>query len=611
MAGGIIQLISFGTQDIFLVGNPEITFFKVLYRRYTNFAIESIEEFFQGEIDFGEQVVATLSNNGDLIHKMYLKIVIPEVNLTRNLTNKEKNEITQLQSQSDSAKKDFDAWTAYSDFISRAYRQVDLQLKAENADPKKINFDINKFFQKEGDNLITAKQIVPISEHATSTDIKKKINDIFNEFSNTLFLTEEQIVIILSRYRIAIDQVRDNLFVFHKYYYYDFFNKSEKVNEASVNSSTIRDNFSWIKKLGHYIFDSVEIDIGGDRIEQHISDWVNIWNELSRNINMDHIYNEMIGNVKILTDYSRSLKPEYTLLIPLQFWFCRNNGLALPLVAMRYHNINITVNFAPLTKLIKTDFEEIEDDIENIIKLKNASLFVDYIFLDNDERRKFAQSIHEYLIDQVQFELFEDITQKEISLEIENFEHPIRELIWVVKKQSNIDNNLHYLYGIRENVKTPTEKKIICRTQNSNTVTITLDCNNLYLKQNECLCDLQETNLSEGVPIEQVKLTLNGYLRFARKNGEYFNYVQPWQHHSNTPDDGIFVYSFCLKPEDFQPSGSLNATKINSIILTITLKDEFFSELQKNNDSVSVIVFAKSHNILRVMGGMAGVAFTL
>ena len=166
------------------------------------------------------------------------------------------------------------------------------------------------------------------------------------------------------------------------------------------------------------------IEIGGDRIDQHFSDWFNVWSELTRNYNMDKVYGEMIGHVSVLNNLNNNVKPEYTLLVPLQFWFCRNNGLALPLVAMRYHDVRIVIEFAKLDELIFTDFEEVNNDLDNLIKIKDASLLVDYIFLDNDERRKFAQSMHEYLIEQVQVEKFTDITQNQVSLEIENFEHP-------------------------------------------------------------------------------------------------------------------------------------------------------------------------------------------
>ena len=373
MGGGLMQLVAYGAQDIYLSGNPQITFFKVVYRRHTNFSMESIEQTFNGSADFGRKVTCTISRNGDLIHRIYLQAELP----------------------------------------------------------------------------------------SAGTD--------------------------------------------------------------------------W---AGHKLIKSVEIEIGGQRIDKHYGDWLHIWNELSQTAGHENGYKAMVkGTASDDTNTDASGGDEEmskTLFVPLQFWFCRNPGLALPLIALQYHEVKINLEFGASADVLASG-----STAENLV---NASLFVDYIYLDTDERRRFAQVSHEYLIEQLQFTGDESANNK-IKL---NFNHPVKELVWVEKESDA---------GVGDYVTS----------------------------------------------YDTAKLQLNGHERFAPRPAQYFQLVQPYQHHERVPvDSGINVYSFALKPEEHQPSGTCNMSRIDNATLNLT-----------GVDPTNVVkVFAVNYNVLRVMSGMGGLAYS-
>jgi len=380
-----MQLVAYGAQDIYLTGNPQITFFKVVYRRHTNFAIESIEQTFNGTVDFGRKVSCTVSRNGDLIHKVYLQVDLPA----------------------------------------------------------------------------------------------------FDDGSNT---------------------------------------------------------FGWVPSVGHALIDEVSVEIGGQTIDKHYGEWLQIWNELTQTAEKEAGYDEMIGNTSALTTVDANAKPATTLYVPLQFWFCRNPGLALPLIALQYHEVKFNITFRQLADLRNGNSVA-------TASLGNASLYVDYIYLDTDERRQFAQVQHEYLIEQLQFTGAESFTSTGIKSKLA-LNHPCKELVWVCQKDSN---------------------------------------------------DITDFSFSGDQSIVDAKLQLNGHDRFSVRKAEYFNLVQPYQHHTRIPAAGIYVYSFALNPEQHQPSGTVNMSRIDNA--TLLLNTESLT-------SYKLKVYAVNYNVLRIMAGMGGLAYS-
>ena len=447
-----MQLVAYGAQDVYLTANPQVTFFKQLYRRHSNFAMESIEQTFNGVASFGKRVQCTVARNGDLISKVYLQATLPTVNA-----------------------------------------------------------------------------------------------------------------------------------------------------DADVSG------FEWVPFVGQYLIKSVEIEIGGQQIDKHYGDWLHIWNELTlpSGKKLDYLKmvsehggvkladnsgacNECLDNTKTCSSINLDLAafgtdslnckgvndkttdciPEHTLYIPLEFWFNRHYGLALPLIALQYHEVKINVDFNDLKYLVNIPNGENEKAAAlrdlNATGLVSCSLWVDYIFLDTEERRRFAQVAHEYLIEQLQYTGDQSLTTTN-SRVILSLNHPVKELIWVVQNPAYLDCtatfNAPWNYATTEN----------------------------------------------GNPVKVAKLQLNGHDRFEEREGKYFNVVQPFQHHTNSPQTGINVYSFAIRPEDIQPSGSCNFSRIDNAVLNLTLSPDAFPQGVSSN---LLKVYAVNYNVLRIMAGMGGLAYS-
>ena len=494
--GGLMQLVAYGAQDVYLTANPQVTFFKQLYRRHSNFAMESIEQTFNGVANFGKRVQCTIARNGDLIHKVYLQVTLPSVST---------NDFTQAD-----------------------------------------------------------------------------------------------------------------------------------------------ESFAWVTGVGKALIDQVEVEIGGQLIDRQYGEWLHLWNELTLPTGKELNYNRMtngLGGIPMrdtttgdcnpcnseqgctlaqLTEYYNAPQntdyihnflyqnnyngynnfgpittvgrefgyfngpclPETTLYVPLEFWFCRHTGLALPLIALQYHEVKINIDFTQLQYLVNvhgagegvpqtSQYDPALLSALNSRGLVACSLFVDYIYLDTEERRRFAQVAHEYLIEQLQFTGEESLTSTSNKIRMQ-FNHPCKELVWV--------------------------------TQNPKFV----DC---YSVNND---PFNYTDIACGNPTAVAKIQLNGQDRFTEREGSYFNYVQPFQHHSRSPSLGINVYSFALKPEDLQPSGSCNFSRIDNATLNLTLTPTTFNasttaptgQADLNTTNVSNRIYATNYNVLRIMSGMGGLAYS-
>lgn len=221
---------------------------------------------------------------------------------------------------------------------------------------------------------------------------------------------------------------------------------------------------------------------------------------------------------------------------------CRNPGLALPLIALQYHEVKFNVTFRGLADLRAGNSTK-------TVSLGNASLYVDYIYLDTDERRQFAQVQHEYLIEQLQFTGAESFSSTAIKSKLA-LNHPCKELVWVAQKDTN---------------------------------------------------DVTDFSFSGDQSIVDAKLQLNGHDRFSTRKAEYFNLVQPYQHHTRIPAAGIYVYSFALNPEQHQPSGTVNMSRIDNA--TLLLNTAALGDFKLK-------VYAVNYNVLRIMAGMGGLAYS-
>jgi hypothetical protein len=399
MGGGLMQLVAYGAQDIYLTGNPQITFFKVVYRRHTNFSMEAIEQTWNGTSAASDgRCTATISRNGDLVHRMYLELTTGDTVLA------------------------------------------------------------------EGGNF---------------------------------------------------------------------------------GASCITD---------------VELEIGGQKIDKQSGLWMETWAELTEpnptgacgkaktgKVIGGTLFQKMslMGGV---IDGASSGTDMDKLFVPLQFWFCKNPGLALPLIALQYHEVKVVLNHTIASTLAATGHKQ------------DNKLWCDYIYLDTDERRRFAQVSHEYLIEQVQEQSLTDGTGDL------NFNHPVKELVWCASAKV------------------------------SGTVA--------------------PTSIAIGTETQTYLLKLNGHDRFSARDWRYFSRTQVWQHHSGAGgltsvtsdgdlgldgqfDDSIGVYSFALKPEEHQPSGTCNFSRIDNARLEASAPRSGINK-----------IFAVNYNVLRIMSGMGGLAYS-
>jgi hypothetical protein len=590
-----MQLVAYGAQDVYLSGNPQITFFKVVYRRHTNFAVEPIPQTWNGSADFGRTVTCNISRNGDLITNMYLCV-----------------------------------------------------------------------------------ELAP----------------------------------------------------------------------------TQANNVSWgyVNRLGHALIQDVKIEIGGSKIDEHYADWLNIWYELTHQSAQVRGYAKMIGNDPALTTLTTLPKLGYTMYVPLIFWFNRNNGLALPLIALQYHDVRITLIYNQFQNCI--NFRGITAPVVQT-PMTDSFLVIDYVYLDSEERKRFAQASHEYLIEQLQFTGSESLNSISNKYRL-NFNHPCKYLIWAPhfdlyqKPQQwlsySVNNNwnqsldefakvlsiitasnlkittqgnntwIDIMGNSSNSIPPPTEGSLIQlesigvpvnsllanlinkievqwsinpfsvgntngnminhghlinggyrlgRINNENDILALLG-NAIVTRNSLLISDIsilgntltgligntsnsatggtydpttQQTNANALLniigytivnqfnygnnidgsdnPVYDAKLQLNGHDRFQDRDGYYFNYVQPYQHFTHTPADGINVYSFALKAEDHQPTGSCNFSRIDNATLNVSvgynnssLNSNTYTNTYLSGSSSVMNIYTVNYNVLRVMSGMAGTAYS-
>jgi hypothetical protein len=580
MGGGLMQLIATGVMDTYLTGNPQITYFKSVYRRYTNFSMESRKLNFNGTTNFNGTNICTISKGPDLLYKVYLQTKLPEIKET----------------------------LADKNYLA----------------------------------------------------------------------------------------------------------------------------FRWLNWVGHRLIKNSKIIIGGVEIDKNPGEWLHLWNELSQKNGQQEAYAEMVGNVPGLTQISsikgdgtteQTVCKEYNLFIPLQFWFCKNPGMAIPLVALKYSNVEIEIEFEKLDKLIWASLQnttqiksKIGDSALSTKPSLEAHIYADYIYLDIDERKRFSNNQHEYLIELVQekgttnFEGSSTSTSNINKTFTLTFTHPVKELIWIIQPTEftskkycqskggcqpfNFTDQFDYsgfsgtpepsfgpgMVGGRRNnnlwyglpsVKLPYVKDIIepdfsksdsdsphpfyTEIDAVSTLTSAGAVEKTNLKQSgydyiskyytggndlstektieNCIGNNSSifydsagesgssNNTTNGIwsnsnlnlklidtgvnPTVNASIWMNGVRRFDEREGTYFNTIQPYQHHTNSPAVGINVYSFSIEPENHQPSGTCNFSKIDDAQINITVTE------QASKRNLHMRVYALSYSILRISNGAAGLAYSL
>lgn len=603
MVGGLINIISYGISDLFLSGNPEITFFKILYRRYTNFAKESIIIPI-GDIKFEDEVTVEIPKIGDLISNTYLQLVIPEIKLLRTDTasNLTSDEITTLTtprpspftSEQIAIQADYPIINIFMAINMNGYRVAVSKLNIQNITSTEYGnaiLNVLTFNNSEDINYNNALNRAltyeeSVKNYSNIFYLTKKISDIKYILTTIQGQNNGFLNYTIPQLFQIIKDAKDVSIKVKEYY----FKKVKEYKDTNIINASNYAKFAWINNLGYAILDRIDINIGGQRIDRHYGDWMNIWKELTSYTAQDDVYNNLIGNVKELTTFDSNAKPQYNINIPLSFWFCNRLGLAFPLIALQYSVFSITFKLNKFEKcayleklptdITGSNLSEIWDNMGYTI---NANLLIDYIYLDKLERRRFAQSAHEYLIETIQQMSLTNLAEPEQSITLD-FTGPCKELIWYAQKTAYVNEDSYSL-------KLPFNYSLLSNYTNN--------------------------------PIEKSQLLISGHKIFDLFNSSFYNYLQPYEHHRRTPIDGINVYSFCLFPEEHQPSGTINFSVLTNPMLNININKNMFKynssdidiTIVKNSDqdidnttNINIVIYTIKYDILRIIGGMAGFA---
>lgn len=310
---------------------------------------------------------------------------------------------------------------------------------------------------------------------------------------------------------------------------------------------------AWSRNIGHVLLKEVELKIGGNRIDKHYGVWMHIWKELTVSENHHDGFNAMIGNTEVLTTPAASIVTK-SLMVPLQFQFCRNIGSAIPLIALQYSDVTIEVKTRPFSQC----HHVAGGATPATPALTNMSLWVDYVYLDKDERVAFSQSAHQYLVEQLQFTGEESFSQL-VPRQRLNFNHPTKSLVWAVQLDT-------------------------------------------VATANEWTNFTNATGYAGADHLSTASLQFNGYDRTTTRDAMYFNIVQAQEHYPRTPAVGIYSYSFAIKPTEHQPTGSINLSRIENATLLMTMG---------SSAAVKVYTYAISLNILRFVSGLGALAYAI
>jgi hypothetical protein len=449
-----MQLVAYGAQDVYLTGQPKVTFFQAVYKRHTNFAMENIQQTVNGTPSNSGRVSVTIARNGDLVGDMYIRLQ-PAVS-TSNLTS-------------------------------------------TNA-----NFDMNW-----------------VAERAVA---------------------------------------------------------------------------------------SIELTIGGQRIDKHYQSWWRLYAELFLGESDKINYGKMASSPVTVSDSTNT----NSVYLPLLFFFNRNPGLYLPLIALQYHEVRMDFD---LTAYFSSYFGS----------SPVFEVWANYVYLDTEERRRFAQKGHEYLIEQIQHTGGDAITLASaptttgsaISQTIRlSFNHPVKELIWCYQNTTSTAYNSMWNFST-----SASNVNVTCAPLPGTAVASlphTVGAPRLFsnigaiagqttVTGNAFWVEEGSPNFTAGTQVEagplyNFKLVLNGQDRFKEQQGKYFNSYQPYVYHTGVPYPGIYCYSFALQPEEHQPTGTCNFSRIDNAQVAINIKGAATTPLQR--------MFAVNYNILRIQSGMGGLAFS-
>lgn len=534
MGGGIAQLASYGLADVYLTGSPQVTFWKLVYRRHTLFAMESVQQTLDGTADFGRKSTCQISRNGDLVGPVWLEASLPDLLAY---------DITPTPADGNSVDATSAAVGLHKDPAGNYWQSL---AAGVYADPVAF-YEAATGAYHGAATLTNAGTQHAVTEYTTATSL---YGSAAGHTAATVTYGGGELATwpYLCRAGASVP--------------YTF--------------TTPSHNLRWANSIGHALLASVEIEIGGSRIDKHYGEWLDIWSELSEKEEKRAGLWEMVGKYEEAAydaGPTRAQSRARTYYIPLKFCFNTMPGLYLPLVALSYHQIKYNFEFRPYLECIKASVPVTKLTAKvggDLLAMRACNVFADYVFLDAPERIRMSEIPHEYLITQLQFQGDEAVPapsdpngtrSRKYSL---NFNHPVRELVWVYVAKQNYEQdaqagNNWFKYGLPGD--------------------------------------------ATAEVFDECRLVINGHDRFTPRSAPYFRLIQPYEHHTRCPSKRVHCYSFSLlSPEDWQPSGQANFSRFDAAQMHFTLNQALPVGRMK--------IFAYSFNILRIASGLGGLAFS-
>jgi len=666
MGGGLLQVITYGIQDLSLTGNPQITFFHTVYRRYTNFGKKIIELSFNNSPNFNTTSYINIpKNNGDLFSKLILKIKLPKIDLTyiNNLISEKELfsfENTNLNKNNSTIIEDLSYYNFFIDFLNRL---------------KNI---INIFFTRYDNLLNNLSYIIDLKKYILSyinideyIQFFNSINFFYNQLINFSNNYNIQLYTNSSLFKIVGDDliyIYENLTideVSYEGFKYTIYKNIEILEQLNLNiydkikndtDNILNIKFCWVNKIAIYLINYIDLYIGSNKIYSLSDTYINNYSELY--YKNQKIYNQLIGNNSDPNIFSTSID-ENILYLPIPFWNILNYGLSFPLISLQYNSIQLKLNTKRLIECIRINtglnnikinneiFNLITNNLDEIIISKlEITLNIEYLYLDSIERNKFARSAHEYLIEQVQQIEFSKISQNNNTIQLDIF-HCCKDMFWFIQKvpsptdlfskNRNVFNYLYPIKSLSDFTGLDTNKLDLINYTNIlynpkilyNPFVFNQGLYSVYnnLKYLEQISILVEYTLNQFIfPSSLIKLNtiilasnfyLNGTQLFSETDN-YFNFLQPYIYYNSTPQLGLNVYSFCLRPTEFQPTGSCNMSRISYIGLKLKINDKvednfitsFLGTNPINKEEYKLTFQTRNFNVLRIIGGIGATAYT-
>lgn len=322
----------------------------------------------------------------------------------------------------------------------------------------------------------------------------------------------------------------------------------------------------YTNSFGHALIEECRIEIGGHEFDTQNGEIMEIDEELTHGPGKR--LSEMIGFYPTTQELIVAALREQYMYVPFRFWFNKNYEQNLPLIALQYHEVKLTMNTNPIDQLVVRQGQAVNPANAIVAPQPDEmALLANYVFLDTQERRLFARQSHQYLIEQIQFTGSESHSAGTTTQNLKLlFNHPVKELLWVAQRDAAVAANQAFDFsGVQDFTGLPTD------------------------------------------PIVTGQLFLNGHDRTIEHPSVYYRTVQPWQHHTNIPKlpKYLYGYSFALFPESLQPSGSCNMSRIDNVVLRLTFPD-VASGLSWDGQ---VRVYARNFNSMKIVSGMAGLMY--